>query len=68
MIFIRLMTDAEFEAECVSDSELEAAGFMYDVLAKEGWDGWLKRNDEAVSWLSLRFAPSRFFVTLWDRS
>ena len=48
------MTDAEFEAECVSDSELEAAGFMYDVLAKEGWDGWLKRNDEAVAWLRER--------------
>lgn len=38
----------EIEKENLTDEELEAAGFMYDVLAKEGWTGWIKRNQEAL--------------------
>jgi hypothetical protein len=42
---------AMLEADEISDEDLEAAGYMYDVLAAEGWEGWLRRNEEAMKHL-----------------
>lgn len=36
------------EAEEISPEDLEATGRAHDILEAEGWEGWVKRNQEAV--------------------
>ncbi len=42
------------EADDILPEDLEAAGQAYDVMAAEGWDGWERRQNEAVEWLRSR--------------
>jgi len=36
------------EADSILPEDLEAAGHAFDVLAAEGWEGWERRQREAV--------------------
>jgi hypothetical protein len=39
------------EADEISIEDLEAAAFMYDAIARDGWAAWVKRNEEATGFL-----------------
>ena len=45
------MTTRESDNTIFDDGELEAAGYMYDALVKDGWEAWKKRNDAAIDWM-----------------
>jgi len=40
--------DGMSESDEILQEDLEAAGQAFDVLAAEGWEGWERRQREAV--------------------